>query len=177
MIHRDLTPENLVLRKNEVILIDFGAANEFVGTATGTIVGKQAFIPPEQLRGKTVPESALYAFGGTMLFLLTGKDPLQRGQPYLADVTDGSKEGVVLKEFILPVFVDMKVRRRALEQFENEARILIQLDNKQNVKLIDFFVEDHRANLVLEPIRGASLQDIVKKQGRISRDYFLTGLS
>ncbi len=77
MLHRDLTPENLVLTKaSQIVLIDFGAANQFVGAATGTVVGKQAYIPPEQLRGKAVIESDLYSFGGTMYFLLTGKDPL-----------------------------------------------------------------------------------------------------
>lgn len=76
IIHRDLTPENLVLCKERVVLIDFGAANEFVGNATGTIVGKQAYMPPEQLRGKTTLQSDLYAFAGTMHYLLTGKDPM-----------------------------------------------------------------------------------------------------
>ncbi len=76
VFHRDLTPDNIVLAKEEIFLIDFGAANQFVGAATGTIVGKQAYIPPEQLRGKTVLQSDLYAFGSTMYFLLTGKDPL-----------------------------------------------------------------------------------------------------
>ncbi|HEY9712364.1 MAG TPA: serine/threonine-protein kinase, partial [Chroococcales cyanobacterium] len=63
ILHRDLTPENLVLAKDRIVLIDFGAANQFVGAATGTVVGKQAYIPPEQLRGKSVIESDLYAFG------------------------------------------------------------------------------------------------------------------
>jgi predicted Ser/Thr protein kinase len=76
IIHRDLTPENLVLSKENIILIDFGAANEFVGSATGTIVGKQAYMPPEQLRGKATLQSDLYAFAGTMHYLLTGKDPV-----------------------------------------------------------------------------------------------------
>ena len=76
IIHRDLTPDNLVRKEDDTItLIDFGAANEFVGTATGTLVGKQAYIAPEQLRGKANLESDIYAFGGTMYFLLTGKDP------------------------------------------------------------------------------------------------------
>lgn len=76
IIHRDLTPDNLVRKEDEsIILIDFGAANEFVGTATGTLVGKQAYIAPEQLRGKAMLSSDIYALGGTMYFLLTGKDP------------------------------------------------------------------------------------------------------
>jgi tRNA A-37 threonylcarbamoyl transferase component Bud32 len=76
IIHRDLTPDNLVRKDDEsLVLIDFGAANEFVGTATGTLVGKQAYIAPEQLRGKATTSSDLYALGGTIYFLVTGKDP------------------------------------------------------------------------------------------------------
>jgi hypothetical protein len=76
IIHRDLTPDNLVHKDDEtIVLIDFGAANEFVGTATGTLVGKQAYIAPEQLRGKATTSSDIYALGGTLHFLLTGKDP------------------------------------------------------------------------------------------------------
>ncbi len=76
IIHRDLTPDNLVLRKDgEVTLIDFGAANEFIGQATGTLVGKQAYMSPEQLRGKASIQSDLYSFGGTLYFLLVGRDP------------------------------------------------------------------------------------------------------
>lgn len=76
VIHRDLTPDNLVLSKADIFLIDFGAANQFVGAATGTVVGKQAYIPPEQLRGKSVLQSDIYALGGTIYYFLTGKDPL-----------------------------------------------------------------------------------------------------
>lgn len=77
IIHRDLTPDNLVLKNDGTLrLIDFGAANQFVGTATGTLVGKQAYIAPEQLRGKADLQSDIYSFGGTMYYLLTGKDPM-----------------------------------------------------------------------------------------------------
>lgn len=76
VIHRDLTPDNLVLRVDgQLVLIDFGAANAFVGTATGTMVGKQSYMPPEQLRGKAVPQSDIYSLGATCYFLLTGRDP------------------------------------------------------------------------------------------------------
>ncbi len=76
IIHRDLSPDNLMLTKNgKLMVIDFGAANHFVGTATGTMIGKQSYIAPEQLRGKAEPASDTYAFGCTLFFLLTGKDP------------------------------------------------------------------------------------------------------
>lgn len=76
IIHRDITPDNLVLREDgAIVIIDFGAANEVLGTATGTLIGKQAYIAPEQFRGRPDLQSDIYALGGSMHFLLTGKDP------------------------------------------------------------------------------------------------------
>jgi len=76
VIHRDLTPDNLVLKADgTVALIDFGAANVFVGTMTGTMIGKQCYISPEQFRGKAVPRSDIYSFGCSAHFFLTGADP------------------------------------------------------------------------------------------------------
>ncbi|MDZ4832699.1 MAG: serine/threonine-protein kinase [Candidatus Melainabacteria bacterium] len=78
LIHRDITPDNLVYDAETglVTLIDFGAASEFVGNMTGTLVGKQCYLPPEQFRGKAEPASDIYAIGGTMHFMLTGEDPV-----------------------------------------------------------------------------------------------------
>lgn len=76
VIHRDLTPDNVVLKNDgTLVLIDFGASNQFVGTATGTLIGKQAYMAPEQLRGKSVPQSDIYSLGGTIYYLLTAKEP------------------------------------------------------------------------------------------------------
>jgi len=77
VVHRDLTPDNLIIDDDgKLTLIDFGASNEFVGQATGTMIGKQAYIPPEQFKGKASPASDIYAFGATMYFLATGQDPV-----------------------------------------------------------------------------------------------------
>lgn len=82
-------------------------------------------------------------------------------------------EQVVLKEFILPVFVDRKVRMKALERFENEAQVLQRLNHDQIVKITDFFVEDHRAYLVLEHIDGSSLREIVEQKGKLEEEEAL----
>lgn len=75
VVHRDLTPDNLVFSADQIVLIDFGAANQLLTMATGTLIGKQAYIAPEQFRGNAVPASDIYACGGTLHFLLTGEDP------------------------------------------------------------------------------------------------------
>lgn len=76
VVHRDVSPDNLMLSESgDLFVIDFGAANHFAGKATGTLIGKQAYIAPEQLRGHAEPRSDLYAFGCAIHFMLTGKDP------------------------------------------------------------------------------------------------------
>lgn len=57
------------------MLIDFGAANEFIGNATGTLIGKQSYIPAEQFRGEACTQSDLFSLGATLFYLLTGKEP------------------------------------------------------------------------------------------------------
>lgn len=86
IIHRDVTPDNLVLDRTGCIkLIDFGAANEFLATATGTLVGKQSYIAPEQFRGKATPQSDIYAMGCTLYYLSTGSDAVPLSQSALPD--------------------------------------------------------------------------------------------
>lgn len=76
VVHRDISPENIILKEDDTaVLIDFGAANEYLGTATGTMVGKQCYVSPEQFKGKASTESDLYSLGATLYYLLTGGDP------------------------------------------------------------------------------------------------------
>jgi tRNA A-37 threonylcarbamoyl transferase component Bud32 len=76
VVHRDFTPDNLILSKSgQLKLIDFNVAQQMEAGSSGTIVGKQAYLPPEQFRGKATTQSDLYALGATLYFLLTGEDP------------------------------------------------------------------------------------------------------
>jgi serine/threonine protein kinase len=76
LLHQDISPDNLMLDEQQRIrIVDFGAAHQFMEGVTGTLVGKQAYIAPEQLRGKSVRQSDIYSLGATLYFLLTGNDP------------------------------------------------------------------------------------------------------
>lgn len=78
LIHRDIKPANLILRyrDNQIVLLDFGAVKE-VGTPLKTKISSEGgYSAPEQNQGKPCPQSDIYALGSTLIFLLTGKSPL-----------------------------------------------------------------------------------------------------
>ncbi|MCC0178782.1 serine/threonine protein kinase [Waterburya agarophytonicola K14] len=85
IIHRDISPDNIMLcsKEEKPILIDFGVVNQRTATqvasgaiTAGTTVGKQSFSPVEQIgRGICFPSSDIYALAVTAMVLLTGKQP------------------------------------------------------------------------------------------------------
>ncbi len=91
-----------------------------------------------------------------------------QGTVYAADANelDGTAK-VVLKEYVLPDFDHTEAHKNACEQFEKEIRLLSRIEHKGVIKLIDAFVEDHRAYLVLDYINGVSLRQHVERHGSI----------
>lgn len=84
IVHRDLTPDNLIWKGDRHIkLFDFTVAHKFEAQRLATIVGKQSYMAPEQVKGLPCPQSDIYSLGATMYFLLTGEDPepLSVGSP------------------------------------------------------------------------------------------------
>lgn len=76
IVHRDVTPENILLRPDGTIkLIDFSLAVKQDGQKTTDSCAKQAFTPPEQFREEVCVQSDIYALGATMYYLLTGVLP------------------------------------------------------------------------------------------------------
>ena len=80
LIHRDISPDNILLsRQGAVKVVDFGiakAASQPHMTKTGTLKGKLAYMPPEQLRGKTLDRRAdIFALGVVLYELISGQKP------------------------------------------------------------------------------------------------------
>lgn len=78
VLHRDIKPGNLILDgNNRLYLVDFGSVQERAKAegVSFTVVGTGGYAPPEQLWGKAVASSDLYALGATLIYLLTGVAP------------------------------------------------------------------------------------------------------
>ncbi|MBD1832780.1 protein kinase [Cyanobacteria bacterium FACHB-472] len=92
VIHRDISPENMILRSSDQlpVLIDFGGVKEVAATVESqftlgssnsqpliaTRLGKRGYAPDEQMdKGLVFPNSDLYALAASLLVLLTLKQP------------------------------------------------------------------------------------------------------
>ena len=77
-VHRDVKPENIILRGSEAVLIDFDAARFYKPeeTADTQILGTTGFAAPEQYGlSQTDQRTDIFAVGILINIMLTGKHP------------------------------------------------------------------------------------------------------
>ncbi len=80
LVHRDIKPQNMLLRADEerLLLADFGIAKVLTAITTQVhtgAVGTLAYMAPEQFRGLVSPAIDIYALGCVLFQMLTGQVP------------------------------------------------------------------------------------------------------
>jgi len=93
VVHRDLTPRNIVLGPDGPCVVDFGIA-WYPGAAsitqTGSWVGTPAWMPPERFTGEGLsPAGDVWSWGAVMVYAALGRPPV------VANVTAGPPDRAI----------------------------------------------------------------------------------
>jgi serine/threonine protein kinase len=79
-LHRDIKPSNIFIREDGgPVLLDFGSARSASSGGELTAIVTPGYAPIEQYhsQGQQGPWSDLYAFGGVLYWMITGKRPVE----------------------------------------------------------------------------------------------------
>ncbi len=134
VIHRDITPANIIRRKldHRLVLIDFGIAKVLQEADSnivtpGTKIGTEGYAPIEQLRnGRVFPASDLYSLGATCLYLMTQTKPEELYDPVLGNWQWRSKladRGIVITDGLGRI-LDRMLKDLVSERYQSVAEIM-----------------------------------------------------
>ncbi|MBD2177722.1 serine/threonine protein kinase [Pseudanabaena sp. FACHB-1998] len=124
IIHRDIKPDNIILRSSEPVLIDFGAVKETLNVSTlrssaqqahSIVIGTPGFMASEQAAGRPFFASDLYSLALTAIFALTGKYPQELG-------TDPQTGEVIWQPHVMAISDDLKAIFTKVLQFDPRDR-------------------------------------------------------
>ncbi|MBA4188551.1 MAG: hypothetical protein C0467_11145 [Planctomycetaceae bacterium] len=145
LVHRDIKPSNIIVSGNGLVvkLVDLGLArlmdNEFAAgaedghriTQEGFVIGTPDFLAPEQARNPMAVDirADIYALGGTLYYILTGKVPYEGATPtekLLKHCTD-PPPGLLLQRMDAPAQVEQIIHWCMSKQMESRPQFPLQL--------------------------------------------------
>jgi len=125
VVHQDIKPRNFLIDEaGRPRLIDFGLArlrHAWADESSGPSGGTLAFMAPEQARGeieRVGPAADIYALGGLLYFLLTGRSPVGGGSR--SSVYERARRGAVDIPALESSAAPRRLRRICLKALSRE---------------------------------------------------------
>lgn len=144
VIHRDIKPQNIIYQPDtgKLFLVDFGAVQDtYHHTVMGsTVVGTYGYMAPEQYRGGAVLSTDLYGLGCTLLFLLTGKPPVDLPQKKLKI----NFKNIVKIERSFANWIDKLIEPNVNQRFPKAEAALLVLQEKKSLS-------DYHRDIIVKP--------------------------
>lgn len=141
IIHRDISPDNIMINNGEAKLLDFGSARAFSnsGNQSLSILLKHGYAPIEQYstRGKQGPWTDVYALCATIYKCVTGTTPDDAVDRQISDsIKPPSALGIVIeKEFEYALMKGMSVQYA--DRFQSIDELLDGFNGKINKNVED----------------------------------------
>ncbi|MER2080036.1 MAG: serine/threonine-protein kinase [Ruminococcus sp.] len=139
LIHRDISPDNIMLVGEQVKLLDFGAAREFADERSLSVMLKHGYAPMEQYRrhGAQGAWTDVYAICATMYKCITGSVPSDApDRVFEDDLKMPSQVGVEID----PAFEEVLRRGLAVkpdERIQSIDELLEELDSVPGIDIGD----------------------------------------
>ena len=139
LIHRDISPDNIMLVEDKIKLLDFGSARNVTAAANKSlsVLLKPGYAPEEQYRSKGVqgPWTDIYALCATIYKCITGRTPEDSTDRLFEDslkmpseygiAIDRETEAVIMKGLAV----------RAADRYQNIDEFLSALENRKTIPL------------------------------------------
>lgn len=163
MVHRDISPDNIILQANRVAkVIDFGSARtvfqeESLKGQTMTVMLKQQYAPREQYspKGNIGPWTDVYSLCATIYFMLLGQAPVNVFERSEGDVARKIKEvypecGNEIADVLEKgMCIDVEGRYQGMDDFQKEFEKAV-LKNDQGMRMSEHTIyvdREHKRNV------------------------------
>lgn len=154
LIHRDISPDNIIVENGELILIDFGAARDVGATKSLSVMLKPGYAPGEQYtsdRSQQGPWTDIYAVCATMYECITGVTPQESSSRLFEDkLQRPSALGIAIPPHIEAALMH-GMANRYKERPQNMQQLIAELRGMVMPPSVTAFVNDPKTVLMDDP--------------------------
>jgi serine/threonine-protein kinase len=180
VVHRDITPSNVLITNHHAVVTDFGLARVMAGpgtfrlTAAGERTGTAHYMSPEQAAGEENVDarSDIFSLGCVLYEMLAGVPPF----------TGGSPEAVVAQRFMGPPPSVREKRAEVPHSVDAAIRTAMAIEPKERFQSVARFADaltlsSSGAEAPVEVHKSIAVMPFTNKSADSGADFFADGIT